>query len=72
MADKPFHKLTTEEATALAKSCTRGANSVEEIRERLTEAGFNGAAAAISSTRSGPMFMAMVMVWGPNGESISA
>ena len=72
MADKPFRELTKDEATDLAKGCVIGASSDEEIRRRLTEAGFNGEAAAISSIRSGPMFMAMVMVWGPNGEVISA
>lgn len=67
-----FRKMTTEEATKVVKEIVRKANSEDEIREGLNKAGFNGAAAAISSTRSGPMFMAMVMVWGPKGDTIRA
>ena len=70
-APKEFEKLTKEEATLLAKSCIQGAKSEEEIRRRLSEAGFRGTA-AVTSTRSGQMFMAMVMVWGPKGEIINA
>lgn len=66
------NKMTTNEATTVVKEIVRTANSENEIRERLNEAGFNGAAAAVTSTRSGPMFMAMVMVWGPKGETIRA
>ncbi len=75
MADKSFRELTTEEATDLAKSCMHGAKSEDEIRRRLTEAGFNGAAAALTSTshtsHGMTMFMAMGMAYGPKGEIIS-
>lgn len=72
MAQKPFHKLTKEEATDLARSCMLGAKSNDEIKCRLTEAGFHGETAAVTSISHGSMFMAMLMVWGPNGEIISA
>ena len=72
MVQKPFHELTTEEATDLARNCKLGAKSNDEIKRRLTEAGFHGEAAAVTSISHGPMFMAMLMVWGPNGEIISA
>ena len=72
MSDKPFNTLTKDEATALARSCVRGAKSEAEIRDRLTAAGFNGEAASIDSTREGGYFMAMALVWGPRGEVISA
>lgn len=75
MAEKPFHALTTNEATDLARSCALGAKSEDEIRRRLTEAGFNGEAAVLTSTSHSSggmtMFMAMGMVNGPNGEIIS-
>ena len=75
MADKPFKELTPEEAKDLAKDCTRGAKSEAEIRLRLTEAGFNGAAAALTSTsctsHGMTMFMAMGMVHGPDGNTVS-
>lgn len=73
---KPFSELSKDEATKLAKNCVLGANSEDEIRRRLTEAGFDGAAAAVTSTSHSShgmtMFMAMVMVWGPHGEVINA
>jgi hypothetical protein len=73
---KPFSELNKDEATELAKNCVRGAKSEDEIRRRLTESGFDGAAAAVTSTSHSShgmtMFMAMVMVWGPRGEVISA
>ena len=71
---KPFCELTAEEAKDLAKDCTRGAKSTEEVRKRLTESGFNGAAAAVAMTShySHGMTMRkfMVMVHGPNGQTI--
>ena len=72
MSDKSFCELTREEATALARRIVCSSNSEGEIRRRLTEAGFNGKAAAICSQSLGPMFQAMVMVWGPRGEVINA
>ena len=72
---KPFQELAAEEAKDRAKDCTRGAQSVEEVRRRLDEAGFNGAAAAVamaSHTSHGmTMHMFMVIVHGPNGQTIS-
>lgn len=68
---KPFAELTKDEATAIAKEVVRSSDSEQEIRRRLTEAGFDGRAAAVHSHRSGPMFQAMVMVFGPRGEVIS-
>ena len=70
--DKPFHELSSKEAKAIVKEVVCSSQSEDQIRARLTEAGFNGAAAAITSTSSGPMFMAMVMVYGPRGEVIDA
>ena len=46
-------------------------NADDEIKRRLTEVGFHGNAAAIATHSCGPMFQAMVMVWGPNGELIN-
>ncbi len=73
--NKPFHELTAAEAKKRAKDCTRGAMSVEEVRRRLTDAGFNGAAAAVAMTshtsHGMTMCMFMVMVHGPNGQTIS-
>ena len=74
MAVKPFHSLTKDEATVLARSCKLGAKSEDEIRRRLTAAGFDGAAAALTSishSNNGmTMFMATGMVYGPQGEII--
>ena len=75
MADKPFHELTEVEAKDLAKDCTRGAKSVDEVRNRLSAAGFNGGAAAVAMTshtsHGMTMCMFMVMVHGPDGQTIS-
>ncbi len=74
-ADKPFHSLTRDEATDLARNCTFGAKSEDEIRYRLTEAGFDGVTATLTSTTYSTngmtMFMAMGMVYGPQGEVIN-
>lgn len=70
MPHKQFHQLSTEEATAVVKGIANSSNSEDEIKRRLTEAGFNGNAAAITSTSHERMFMAMVMVNGPHGEII--
>jgi hypothetical protein len=70
MTKKKFHSLTTEEARELARFCIIGAKSEDEIRQRLTAEGFDGEAASVTSIRSGPMYMARVMVPGPNGEVI--
>lgn len=67
---KTFSELTTDEAKDVARQIVRSSNSEDEIKRRLTEAGFNGDAAAICSHRYGRMFQAMVMVWGPRGEVI--
>lgn len=71
MTNKRFCELTSDQATALAKSCKLGAKSEDEIRRRLTEAGFNGTVAALTSLRRPGLFMAMGTVWGPQGEVIS-
>lgn len=68
MLDKPFRELTKDEATAIAKRIVGSSGSEEEVRRCLTEAGFNGNAAAVYG--HGGMFMAMV--WGPKGEVINA
>lgn len=68
---KLFLELTKDEATDLARTIVRSSRSEDEIRRRLTEAGFNGETAAICSQRCGPMFQAMVMMWGPQGEIVS-
>ena len=72
MIGKPFNELTSDEAKAVVKEIVRTSNSEEQIKCRLTEAGFNGDKAAITSTRSGPIFMAIVMIYGPKSEIISA
>ena len=72
MAQKLFHELNTEEATDLARNCKLFATSDNEIKRRLTEAGFHGEAAAISSISDGSMFIATLMVLGPNSETIWA
>lgn len=72
MARKLFHELNTEEATDLARNCKLGARSDNEIKRRLTEAGFHGETAAVTSSSDGPIFMATLMVLGPNSETIWA
>jgi hypothetical protein len=66
-----IYSLSFDKAKALARECTRGANSETEVKERLTEAGFDGAAAAVTSHRSGEMFMFMAMIHGPDGKTIN-
>lgn len=68
---KKFYEHTHEEAKQRVRDIVRSSNSDEEIRQHLTEAGFNGAAAAITTVTIGDHFMAMVMVNGPMGEIIS-
>jgi hypothetical protein len=69
---KPFRELTNDEATQLARDCKRGARTNEEIKRRLTEAGFNGEAAAVTSIPCGDgTIEAMLLVWGPQGEVIN-
>ena len=45
---KPLDELTLDEATPIVTEIVRTSRSAGEIRERLTEAGFNGDDAAIS------------------------
>ncbi|MFA6269903.1 MAG: hypothetical protein WC657_01675 [Candidatus Paceibacterota bacterium] len=68
---KPLNQLTREEATELARKIVRTSSSDEEVRRRLTEAGFNGDNAEIQSRTEMDMYQAMVAVWGPYG-AISA
>ena len=68
---KPFKDLTTAEATEIVRRIKNSSHSEEEIRSRLTKEGFNGNGAAVTSRRSHGMFSAMIMVCGPNGETIS-
>lgn len=68
---KPFRELTAPEAKVIVKDIVRSSHSEEEIRRRLTEAGFSGAGAALCTHSFSDMFQAMVMVWGPHGETIS-
>ncbi len=72
VSGRPFHELTEGEAKIIAKDIVRLSRSEEEIRRRLTEAGFCGASAAVCTQSFGGMFQAMVMVWGPHGEVINA
>ena len=71
---KAFHEMSATEAKIEAQWIVKSSKSTDEIRRRLSEAGFNGAAAVIVSTsltRCGmTMFMAMAMVHGPGGEVI--
>lgn len=69
---KSFSELSEDEATQVARQIVGSSNSEDEIKRRLTEAGFDGAVAAISSQGCGPTFQAMVMVRGPHGEIIHA
>jgi len=68
---KPFNQLSTAEATRIARQIVRRADSEQEIRQKLNEAGFNGNAAAILPCHSGGPFMAMALIYGPNGGIIS-
>lgn len=68
---KSFTELTTAEAKLIVRRITKTSRSADEIKERLTEAGFNGQAAMIATQQCGDIFQAIVMVWGPNGEIIS-
>lgn len=71
MALKSFREITDDEAKDIVRGIVNSSCSEDQIRQRLTEAGFNGAAAAVTSTSHGNMFMAMVMVYGPHGQIIS-
>ena len=68
---KSFGELTKIEAKDLARGCVRGARSEQQIRERLTKAGFNGEIAAIDTMSDGTSFSATIMVYGPHGEVIA-
>ncbi len=70
--NRNFSELTKKEAMELAKKSIRGCKSEAEIRTALINAGFDGQSAAVSTMSQGQHFMAMVMVWGPNGEIIHA
>ena len=72
MATPNIESLTEEEATQIVKEIVRTSRSEAEIRRRLTEAGFNGNFAAVTTLSHGSMFMAMVMVYGPGLTIISA
>lgn len=63
--------LSLEQAKALAREYTRGAESEQDVRQRLNKAGFNGDSAAVDflTNEHGSMFM--VMLNHPNGEIIS-
>ncbi len=62
---------TFEEAKDQVRQIVNSSRSESQIRQRLTEAGFNGKGAAIATHSHGDMFMAMVMVCGPGGKVIS-
>lgn len=68
---KPFRELTKGEAEKIIRGIVNSSHSEEEIRRRLTEAGFSGAHAAVYTHSFGDMFQAMVMVCSPRGEIIS-
>ena len=70
MPDKPFKEWTTEEAEEIARQIISQSHSVEEVKQRLTEAGFEGREALIYP-QSGPGFRAIVIVKGPRGEKIA-
>ncbi len=65
--------MLIEKATMIVRDIVNTSQSEEQIRTRLTNAGFDGAAAAVATKRSkdGLMFMAMAMVRGPGGVVIS-
>lgn len=67
----PFKKLTTEQATEMARRIVKSSTSADEIRRRLGHVGFNGDTAAIMTQSCGSTFMAMAMIHGPKGEIIS-
>ena len=71
MVNVNIEDLSLEEAEALARECTRGATSEQDVRQRLNNAGFSGDAAAVDffTNEYGSMFMAMFNH--PNGEIIS-
>lgn len=67
----PFRDLTTDEAEAIVNQIKRQARSDEEVRRKLTEAGFDGKGAAICSTPPETGYIVMIMVFGPNGQIIT-
>lgn len=71
LADKPFRRLTEDEANIVVRQILRDARSDDDLIARLNTAGFAGEAAAIHSRSHGGFYDAMVMVWGPNGETIT-
>ena len=64
--------LSLEQAEALARECTRGAQSEQEVKDLLNKAGFYGNSAAITGCYSpSGEYMFMAMLNHPNGEIIS-
>jgi hypothetical protein len=70
--EKSFEELTPDEATKIVRRIMVFSWSEEQIRTKLNEAGFDGTAAALETTKNGVGFMATVMVCGPTGEIITA
>jgi hypothetical protein len=70
--EKSFEELTLDEATKIVRKILAFSWSEEEIREKLSEAGFDGAAAAVETTKVGTSFNATAIVSGPGGELITA
>lgn len=67
----PFDYLTKEDANEIVRQIKRGAKSDENLRDLLTNAGFDGKAAAVTSISLGPWYWPLVMVWGPTDEIIT-
>ncbi|MBU4216952.1 hypothetical protein L6270_03935 [Candidatus Parcubacteria bacterium] len=71
MVANDISRLSVEEATEIVKKIAHSTRSVDEIRNQLTKAGFDGPRAAIATERKGLLFMAMITVSGPGGKVIS-
>jgi hypothetical protein len=72
MVNVNIEDLSLGEAEAFARKCTRGAQSKQEVKDLLNNAGFYGNSAAIDGhySLSGD-YMFMAMLNHPNGEIIS-
>ena len=71
-SSKPFNELTYEEAVVIVKEIMKTSKSVDEIRERLTDAGFNGDAALIRQRGSTPFTATVTVDAPPSGKTVGA
>ena len=67
-----FKEMTRDEASKTVRRIVVFSWSEQEIRAKLTEAGFDGKGAEIETNKTGTSFSATVMVNGPDGDIITA